>query len=211
MSIKLPYSKKLLRKSRDASSMELSHIDGKEYWETHDVFKKGVLHVLKQSNLTRFHTIHDFCTGHGANIPYAIARNKAKYGVAYNIFAPKSSKKLWSYYGRIAARMEYRIEDIYQNEYNLEDNSLVLSIHPCRGLALRVCDIAIDNGSPIVISPCCIGKIDPFLAPFENIKKYDKWCLTIGQRLTKAGYKLAVRQIRKSATPVGAIIVGIPP
>ena len=204
------YPQKLLMKSHDAGNMELSHIPIKEYWETHDVYKKSIPYILKKLNLSRFHTIHDFCAGHGANIPYAITRNKAKYGVAHNIFAPKSSKKLWSYYGRIAARMTYKIEDIYQEEYNLEDNSLVLSIHPCRGLALRVCDIAIENKAPIVISPCCTGKIDPFFAPFENIKKYDKWCLTVGQRLTKAGYDLTVRKIRTSATPVGAIIIGIP-
>ena len=201
---------KLLKKSRDASNMCLSYIPAKEYYEIKDVFDKGVSYILKLSKLSRFDTIHDFCSGHGANITHAIARNKAKYGIAYNIHAPKSSQRLWSRYPQITARMVYKEEDIYQTEYNLKDNSLVIGLHPCRGLALRICDIAIKNNSPVIITPCCIGRIDPFFAPFENIKKYDKWCLTIGQKLTKVGYNLNIRQIRKSATPVGTIIIGIP-
>lgn len=212
MSMKFPYSQKLLRKSRDASCMELSHIDGKEYWETHDVYKKGVLYALKQSNLTRFHTIHDFCSGHGANIPYAIVRNKAKFGIAYNIFAPKSSKKLWSYYGRIAARMTYKIEDIYQEKYNLENNSLVLSIHPCGNLCHRIVDIALNNNTPIVIVPCCIGtKRDSLISKFDNIPAYTRWCIAVTEPLYKAGYYINVRKIRDRATPVNNIIIGIPP
>lgn len=210
MSMKIEYPQKLLRKSHDASNMCESHIDGKEFYETHDTYKKGIPFILEKLNLTRFHTVHDFCSGHGANISHIITRNKAKYGIAHNIFAPKSSARLWSYYPRLAARMEYKIENIYKTEYNLNANDLVLSIHPCRGLAKRVADIAIQNNLPAIIVPCCIGKIDPFFVPFENIKKYDKWCLTIGRKLSDAGYSLNIRSIRKSATPVGTIIIGIP-
>ena len=205
------YPQKLLLKSRDAENMELSHIPIKEYYETADVYKKSIPYILKKLNLSRFHTIHDFCAGHGANIPYAIARNKAKYGVAHNIFAPKSSRKLWSRYPRIAARMTYKIEDIYQTEYNLEDNSLVLSIHPCRNLAHRAVEIAIDNNAPIVISPCCIGKKkNSLINKFDNISPYTRWCVAVAEPLDRAGYDIHVRRIRASATPVGTIIIGIP-
>ena len=205
------YPQKLLRKSRDAGYLKDSRVKYKEYWETNDTVKKGVLSVLKGSNVSRFHTVYDFCGSHGFNIPYIIARNKAKYGIAIDIKPSKASKRLWSYYSQFAARMQYKQEDIYKTEYDLENNSLVLAVHSCRGLALRACDIAIDNRTPIVVVPCCVGRIDPFYAAFENIAHYDKWCLTVAQRLTKSGYDISVRSIRKSATPVGTIIIGIPP
>jgi len=209
--MKKHYPQRLLRKSHDASNMKLSHISLKEYYETYDTYRKSIPLVLKKLKLTRFHTIYDFCSSHGFDITYIIARNKAKYGIAHDIHPSKASRLLWSRYPRIAARMEYRKEDIYTTKYNLKDNSLIMSIHPCRGLALRVCDISIENKLPVVIVPCCIGKIDPFFASFENIKKYDKWCLTVGQRLTKADYNISVRYIRKAATPVNTIIIGTPP
>ena len=204
------YPQKLLRKSRDAGYLKKSNIRLKEFYETKDVYKKAIPHILKQLNLDRFHTIYDFCGSHGFNIPYAIARNSAKYGVAVDIHPSKASKRLWSYYPRIAARMSYRQEDIYQNKYNLEDNSLVMAVHPCRGLAFRVCDIGIKNKLPVIISPCCIGKIDPFFAAFNNIKQYDKWCLTVAQKLVKADYNIRIRYIRPDTTPVNTIIIGIP-
>ena len=211
MSVESMYPQKLLMKSRDSSSLCVSRVKNKEYWETKDTYQKSIPLVLKKLKLTRFHTVYDFCSSHGFNIPFIIARNKAKYGIAHDIRPSKASKALWSRYPRIAARMEYRKEDIYTTKYNLKDNSLIMSIHPCKGLALRVCDISIENKLPIVIVPCCIGKIDPFFAPFENIKKYDKWCLTVGQKLTKANYNISIKYIRKSATPVNTIIIGTPP
>lgn len=210
MSKKIPYSKKLLSRSRDAGYLKGSRVKAKEFFETHDVCEKSVPYILKKLNIDRFHTVYDFCASHGFNIPYILARNKAKYGTAIDIRPSKASKKLWSHYPRLSARMNYRQEDIYQKKYDLEDNSLVLAIHPCRNLALRTCDIAIENNAPIAISPCCTGKIDPFFQLFEHIGHYDKWCLTVGQKLHNAGYNLTIRQIRESATSVGTIIIGMP-
>lgn len=210
MSVKVPYTEKLLNKSRDAGYLKESRVNAKEYYETADVYKKAIPYVLKRLNISRFHMVYDFCASHGFNVPYILARNKAKYGTAIDIRPSKASRRLWSYYPRLSARMNYRQEDIYRTEYNLEDNSLVIGLHACRGLSLRICDISIDNNIPVIIVPCCVGKIDPFFQLFENVSHYDKWCLTVGQKLNNAGYKLTIKQIRKSATPVGTIIIGIP-
>lgn len=211
MASKLRYPEKLLEKSRDAGYLKDSRVRSKEYFETHDVYKKSVPYILKKSGISRFHTVYDFCASHGFNIPYILARDKAKYGTAIDIRPSKASKRLWSYYPRLSARMNYRQEDIYRTKYDLEDNSVVLAIHPCRQLAIRVCNIAIENNLPIIVSPCCTGKIDPFFRLFENINHYDKWCLTVGQSLQKAGYELTIREIKKNVTPVNTIIIGIPP
>ena len=210
MAIKVPYSKKLLATSRDAGYLKMSRVKAKEYFETHDVYEKSIPYILKELNISRFHTVYDFCASHGFNIPYILARNKAKYGTAIDIRPSKASRHLWSYYPRLSARMTYRQEDIYRTKYELEDNSLVLAIHPCSNLATRTCEIAIENNAPIAISPCCVGKIDPFFRLFEDVNRYDKWCLTVGQKLHNAGYKLTTRKIRESATPVGTIIIGTP-
>ena len=208
---KIHYPQKLLLKARDASNMYLSHIKVKEYWETHDTYEKSVPYILKKLNLTRFTTVHDFCASHGANIPYILSRNKANYGIAHDIHPSKASNKLWSYYPRITARMEYRQEDIHRTEYNLEDNSLVMGIHACRELSLRICDIAVQNKLPIVLVPCCIGSMkDSLISKFEGISKYTRWCISIGEQLYKVDYNIHVRYIRKDATPVGTILIGIP-
>ena len=207
----LNYPQKLLLRSRDASNMRVAHVKEKEYWETHDTYEKSVPYILKKLNLTRFHTVHDFCASHGANIPYILSRGKANYGIAHDLHPPRSSKKLWSYYPRMTARMEYRQEDIYKTEYNLEDNSLVMAIHPCRSLANRTVDIAIENNTPIVVVPCCIGKnTTSLVTKFQNVPKYTRWCISVAEPLYEAGYDIHVRYIRTSATPVGTIIIGIP-
>ena len=211
MSKKLKYSNKLLRTSRDAGYLMMSRVKAKEFYETHDTYLKAIPYVLKKLGIRRFNEVHDYCASHGFNIPYIISRDRAKYGIAHDIRPSKASRRLWSYYQRVSTRMEYRQEDIYKTEYNIRDNSLVLAIHPCRGLALRVCEIAIKNDVPIVISPCCVGRINPFYMHFEGISHYDKWCLTIGEKLVRAGYDITVRKIRSSATPVGTIIIGMPP
>ena len=213
MSVESTYPQKLLMKSRDASSLCVSRIKNKEYWETKDVCDKSVSHILKQVNLSRFHTVYDFCSSHGFNIPYIISRNRAKYGIAHDIRPSKSSKALWSRYPRIAARMEYRQENIYTTKYNLEDNSLVMAIHPCRNLAHRVVEIAVENDAPIVVSPCCIGSMkNSWISKFsDNIKPYTRWCITVSEPLHKADYNISIRYIRKSATPVNTIIIGTPP
>ena len=211
MSIKVPYTEKLLSKSRDAGYLKESRVKAKEFYETYDTYRKSIPFILKKLNISRFHTVYDICASHGFNIVYILARNKAKYGTAIDIKPSKASQRLWSYYPRLSARMNYTQENIYETEYNLEDNSLVLAIHPCRNLCNRVVDISVENNLPVVISPCCVGKIDPFFQLFENITHYDKWCLTVGQKLQKAGYDLTTRKIRASATPVNTVIIGIPP
>ncbi len=211
MSVESQYSRKLLLRSNDASNLCLSSVKAKEYWETHDVYTKSVPYILRQLHLRRFHTVHDFCASHGFNIPYIVARNRAKFGVAHDIHPSMASRKLWSRYSRLTARMEYRQEDIYRTKYNLEDNSLVMAIHPCRNLAHRVVEIAIDNNLPVVISPCCIGsKKDSLISKFDNILPYTRWCIAVAEPLYKADYDIKVRYIRESATPVNTIIVGIP-
>jgi len=213
MSVESTYPQKLLLKSRDASNLCVSHVKNKEYWETKNVYDKSVSHILKQMHINRFHTVYDFCSSHGFNIPYMISRNRAKYGIAHDIHPSKASRLLWSRYPRIAARMEYRKEDIYTTKYNLEDNSLVMAIHPCRNLAHRVVDIAVENNTPIVISPCCIGSMkDSLVSKFSDIiKPYTRWCIAVSEPLYKADYNIKIRYIRESATPVNTIIIGTPP
>jgi hypothetical protein len=205
------YPQKLLKASRDASNMYLSRIPLKEFYETKDVYKKTIPHILKKLHISRFHTVHDFCAGHGANCPYIVSRNKAKFAIAHNIHAPLSSERLWRRYPRIAGRLTYKEEDIYTTEYNLEDNSLVLAIHPCSNLAHRVVEIAIENRAPVVVSPCCVGKRkNSLISKFDNVPRYTQWCIAVAEPLDRAGYDIQVRYIRAGATPVNTIIMGIP-
>ena len=211
MTIKVPYTEKLLNKSRDAGYLKESRVKAKEYYETYDTYRKSIPFILKELNISRFHTVYDICSSHGFNIVYILARNKAKYGTAIDIRPSKASRRLWSYYPRLSARMNYRQENIYETEYKLEDNSLVLAIHPCRNLCNIVVNIAIKNSLPIVVSPCCIGKQkNSLVSKFNDISPYTRWCINVAEPLQDAGYNIHVKQIRRSVTPVNNIIIGIP-
>ncbi|MDP2753356.1 MAG: hypothetical protein Q8P40_03075 [Nitrospirota bacterium] len=80
-----------------------------------------------------------------------------------------------------AERFEYIELDIFNNEiYNyINENTIIISVHPCRGMAARVVEIY--NNSParsLYLMPCCIGKYRIQAKQFlcESMGKYYAWC-----------------------------------
>lgn len=80
-----------------------------------------------------------------------------------------------------ANRFRYVELDIFTDEtFNfIDENTIIISIHPCRGMAARVVEIY--NNSParsLYLMPCCIGKYRIPAKQFlcENLGKYQAWC-----------------------------------
>ena len=80
-----------------------------------------------------------------------------------------------------ANRFRYVELDIFTDEtFNfIDENTIIISVHPCRGMAARVVEIY--NNSParsLYLMPCCIGKYRIPAKQFlcENLGKYQAWC-----------------------------------
>lgn len=80
-----------------------------------------------------------------------------------------------------ARAFEYIELDIFDEkvcEY-INENTIIISVHPCRGMAARVVEIY--KNSParsLYLMPCCIGKYRIPAKQFlcENMGKYHAWC-----------------------------------
>lgn len=210
---KTKYTLKEVLRNRDLGRVMLSKIKRKEYFETTITIDKSLKLIKNHFKVKRLHTVYDICSGHGFNALYSVVKNHAKYSVSIERRFPRASYRLQEHYNRFRNRVEYREQDIYKNDYSgLEKISLILSIHPCRKLAYRVCDIAIKNRLPIVIVPCCECKspYGSFLDTFFYIDKYSRHCLSISEHLSKNEYTISTRFINPCHTPKNCIIIGLP-
>lgn len=197
-------------RTRDLSSIMGSNIKAKEFFETRDTIDKSLPIVKKYFEVKKLKTIYDFTSGHTFNGLYALARNQCNNIVSVDLHFPRAANIIQSYYPRLMARMETREEDIYRSEYNISDQSAVLSIHPCNNLAYRVCDIAIENRVPIILVPCCVAKGHPSFLDAFGLNSNTKHELKLAHYLSTAGYDIRICKITERATPRNTIIIGLP-
>ena len=207
-----PYAKKDLDKSHDMSYLSRCFIEKKEYIETRDTLKKTIGIIRNYYNVDRLDTIIDFCSGHTFNALFALSRNYCKYVWCIDSRFPDSSSRLQTYYQKYVPRIILRQENIFLYDYKIPRYSLVLSIHPCRDLAYRVAEIAIQNMMPAVIVPCCTGGNNrkSWIDEFSDINKYDRHGMKIAQFLEEKNYDIKIRSINKNYTPRNIIVVGLP-
>lgn len=86
-----------------------------------------------------------------------------------------------------ARAFEYIELDIFDDkiyEY-IEETTIIISVHPCRGLATQIIDIY--NNSParsLYLIPCCIGKFQMTAKQFlcNTLGKYHAWCYYLASR-----------------------------
>lgn len=212
MALSNHYTRKELSSSRDLSILCSSNVRRKEYYETEQTLKKSIKVLRTLTGIHIFKNIYDFCSGHTFNAFYALSRDYAKHAVVFDHKFPKASCKIESYYPRLLPRVQHVEEDIFTHQYNLQPNSFIISIHPCRELAYRVSEIAIQNKLPIVIVPCCPGgsrKLS-WLDAFSNINDYDRHAMKVAEFLSSHNYSIKIREINEKYTPRNKIIIGIP-
>ena len=206
------FTKKELKKSLDARILSSCSVPRKEFYETEQTLKKSIKVLRKKTRTQTFKHFYDFCSGHTFNAYYALSTHYPKYADVYDIKFPKAAKKLKTYYPSLMARIQHHEENIYTTQYNLDSNSVVFSIHPCKDLSYRVCEIAIQNQLPIVIVPCCVAKNHriTWLDSFPDLNLYDKHVMKIAEFLASNNYEIQIPIISEKYTPRNKIIVGIP-
>src|SRR3989338_1891601 len=132
-------------KSRDMSYLSRSEIRKKEYIETRDTLEKSINYIRNYYKIDRLNVIADFCSGNTFNGYFALSREYTKYVWLIDERFSKSSNVLSTYYQRYIPRAIYMPGNIFLKDYKLPEYSLILSIHPCRDLAYRVSEIAVQN------------------------------------------------------------------
>jgi hypothetical protein len=200
-------------KSPDKSRLSLCNVPRKEFYETEQTVKKGLKVLREMTGIPTFKHFYDFCSGHTFNAHYVLSRHYAKYADVYDIKFPKSSKKLETYYPTLMARIQHHEENIFTTQYdNLDSNSVVFSVHPCKDLSYRVSEIAIQNQLPLVVVPCCIAKNHrvSWVDSFPNINPSEKHVMKLVEYITSYGYKVQIRAIDRKYTPRNKIIIGVP-
>ena len=204
------YKRDELFRVHDLSNVVASNIKSKEFYETRDTIDKAIPPIKKFYNVSKLRSIYEFTAGHTFSGLYALARNHCNNVVSSDLHFPNSTASIQSKYSKLMARLETREEDIYQNDYVLPEFSAVLSIHPCRNLSYRVCDIAIENNTPIVLVPCCIPRGHPSYLDNFQISKHLKHELKLANYLSSANYDINIKKIASKATPRNTIIIGTP-
>ena len=205
-------------KSRDMSYLFRSGIEKKEFIETRDTLEKSINYIQQQNavirnyyKIDRLNVIADFCSGNTFNGYFALSREYTKYVWLIDERFSKSSNVLSTYYQRYVPRAIYMPGNIFLKDYKLPEYSLILSIHPCRDLAYRVSEIAIQNRKPIVIVPCCIGgSRKSWIDSFNLLDQYTRYSMKIAQFIEENNFSIMVRAINKNYTTRNNIIIGLP-
>ncbi len=198
-------------KSRDMSYLSRAEIRKKEYIETRDTLKKSINVIRDYYGVDRLNVIADFCSGNTFNGYFALSREYAKYVWLIDQRFSKSSGVLSTYYQRFVPRTVYMEENIFLKDFKIPEYSLVLSIHPCRDLAYRISEIAIQNRKPIVVVPCCVGgPRRSWIDAFGGLDQYTRYSMKIAQFIEENNYSITIRTINKKFTPKNNIIIGLP-
>ncbi len=199
-------------KSKDMSYLFRSGIRKKEYIETRDTLEKSINHIRSYYKIDRLNIIADFCSGNTFNGYFALSRGYTKYVWLIDERFSKSSNLLSTYYQKFVPRTVYITGSIFLKDYKIPEYSLVLSVHPCKDLAYRVSEIAIENRKPIVIVPCCIGgsRRTSWIDGFSNVDQYTRYSMKIAQFIEEHNYSISIRTINKNYTARNNIIIGIP-
>lgn len=198
-------------KSRDMSYLSRSEIPKKEYIETRDTIEKSINYIRKYYKIDRLNVIADFCSGNTFNGYFALSREYTKYVWLIDQRFSKSSSRLSTYYQRYISRTVYMVDNIFLKFYKIPEYSLVLSIHPCRDLAYRISEIAIQNRKPIVIVPCCVGgPRTSWIDSFALLDQYTRYSMKIAQFIEENDYLIKIKNINKKFTTRNNIIIGLP-
>lgn len=158
--------------------------------------------------------ILDLACGHGLlaqillllddSIPGALAIDRSLPPSAARLNA--SLQETWP---RLAGRITF-IEDDLENT-PIMSGDLLLSVHGCGNLTDRIIDLAIGNGVPVALLPCChdldhsdTGQLEGWLEPTLAVD------VTRAARLRAAGYNVMTGQIPANISPKNRLLMARP-
>lgn len=159
----------------------------------------SIIHAIRSITLKEpmKYTLIDLCAGNALTGIIAVHLLPIKQAIAFDKHKRKCN------YNHIK-RFTYIKADIIKETFSIPKKSIIVSVHPCKGLALHVIDIYNSNtfAEHLAMMPCCIGKITGF--PERMIKKlgkYEVWCYQLSIQ-ANGTYK----QDRHCLSPVNCVI-----
>jgi|Deesub1362A_J573_1020465.scaffolds.fasta_scaffold00330_35 trans-aconitate methyltransferase len=163
--------------------------------------------------------IYDLACGHGM-AGALVALNKPR---ALVIGIDKTPRNHWFMFYSIPNLLLVQ-GNIYEYPF-IPEPDFIFSIHPCRELAIRVLDVAIDYGVPVVLMPCCIATskliemnekmpgIETFLKAYNHANvqedvRYVNWTAGLAYYIEQHGYKVSIHRPKylSKHTPMSMII-----
>lgn len=115
------------------------------------------------------YSVLDLCAGNSLTSVIAAHLFPIKHSVAVDV--RKKKEKLF----RNTRNFYYVQKSIYDDDIHkmVDENTIIISVHPCQNLARRVIQIFNNSPSPmIVLMPCCNGNVERV----PNEDKYLTWC-----------------------------------
>lgn len=199
-------------KTRDMSYLSNCNIQKKEFFESKETIDKSIKYITRHLKISKLNVIYDICAGHSFTCLYALSRNYAKYAISIDIKHPQSCDRILSFYPQLFGRISYIQNDIYKTNHKTLPNSMIVGIHPCKGLAFRIAEIAIQNKCPCVIVPCCASGTQKksWIDSFPDLSEYHRYTMRIVEMLSSNGFEITIKTINPKYTPKNYIIIGIP-
>jgi len=135
-----------------------------------------------------FYTIYDLCAGNALTSIILAHLLPVKKCIAID------KRERFRKWDRVN-KFKYIFDNIFDFN-NYDDNSIVMGIHPCGNLAVRIIDIFNDYKEikVLYLMPCCVGnmnlnKIQNNL--FDQVTKYERWCMYLFELINSKNKSLA--------------------
>jgi len=180
----------------------------KEITETMSILR-GVRSISLKDKMK--YTLVDLCAGNCLNSITAIHFLPLKYAIAVDIRDRKDRITKRNRYSteHSVDRFEYVQANIFEDEINIPEHSIIVSTHPCSNLAKRVIEIfeEAENAKAMFIMPCCHGKPEKFSVPTligDKLDSYEVWCYYLYNMISVKSKK--IRHDNKVLSPKNIVI-----
>lgn len=164
-----------------ASVGDLGKNSAKEITESMAAIKKA-RSVFLASTYTPI-TIYDLCAGNALTGTLISFLFKVEHVYAID---RKLRKRRWE----LISNFTYLTENINDfDEKRIERNALIIAVHPCSTLAVRVCDIYNKSAAKhLIMLPCCVGNMPDIGSKYphivrEKISRYTLWSLYLAEKV----------------------------
>lgn len=172
----------------------------KEITEAYSIYR--ILKSLVLKNQKNKYNVLDLCAGNALTSILAAFMLPIKYASAVDI---QKREREWE---RIK-KFKYYEMDIYSEYVQClsNENTVIVSTHPCSKLALRVIDIFKNSKAKhLIMMPCCTGEINfpdnPSKYLYKAIGKYRYWCYSLASQVNGK-----LKEDRNIISPKNVIII----
>ncbi len=133
--------------------------------------------------------------------------------VALDPVIPPSASKLTGELTKSWPRLTGRVNFVQSTleQTDISGDELLVSVHGCGNLTDSIIDVAISNGNPVALLPCChdikqsdTGNLEGWLEPTLAVD------ITRVSKLQAAGYNVVTQNIPNDITPKNRLLIALP-